>query len=457
MVNSLSSIFNIIFLLTMILSFRCSFGSDFLHSSCKKAAKSDRSFSYNFCVESLKANPKSQTARSIEELFIISFELTISNASEVASYVSKLLKDKKFDGYARGCLHDCLELYSDAVYSLKEALRDYIKSKDLSNANVEISAALDASTTCEDGFKERKVSLQAVPASHVTNLQGLALIAMELALDNATNTISIIKQLLTNETADPFALECLKDCLEVYSEAVTMLVDSIAGFLEEHYDTARVWLSAVMEVATTCADGFKEKEGVVYPLENENYSLFQLSDIALCITHLLSQVLHSLELNQAFDHIQPSTADERGAPALSSCSITCWCLILEAGKTEEEILHSINFLNYSTGRKDPLLAYESDKLPKVFNISSRELKLPDSLLLALVNSVGKSSIVVTVACLLLRIEPDRGNPYKSSEPYSLLAWLSVPCGSSTVSVNQSEGELIVGEEPRRENEMMKGL
>ncbi|XP_015867218.3 putative invertase inhibitor [Ziziphus jujuba] len=137
------------------------------------------------------------------------------------------------------------------------------------------------------------VSLQAVPASHVTNLQGLALIAMELALDNATNTISIIKQLLTNETADPFALECLKDCLEVYSEAVTMLVDSIAGFLEEHYDTARVWLSAVMEVATTCADGFKEKEGVVYPLENENYSLFQLSDIALCITHLLSQVVRS--------------------------------------------------------------------------------------------------------------------------------------------------------------------
>lgn len=156
MVNSLSSIFNIIFLLTMILSFRCSFGSDFLHSSCKKAAKSDRSFSYNFCVESLKANPKSQTAKSIEELFIVSFELTISNASEVASYVSKLLKDKKFDDYARGCLHVCLELYSDAVYSLKEALRDYIKSKDLSNANVEISAALDASTTCEDGFKERK-------------------------------------------------------------------------------------------------------------------------------------------------------------------------------------------------------------------------------------------------------------------------------------------------------------
>lgn len=142
-------------------------------------------------------------------------------------------------------------------------------------------------------YKFCSASLQAVPVSHVANLQGLALIAMELALDNATNTISSIKQLLTNKTSDPFASACLKDCLGVYSESVTGLVDSIAAFLEKHYDTARVCLSAVMEMPTTCEDGFKEKGGAVSPLENENYSLFQLSDIALCITHLLSQVVHS--------------------------------------------------------------------------------------------------------------------------------------------------------------------
>lgn len=35
--------------------------------------------------------------------------------------------------------------------------------------------------------------------------------------------------------------------------------------------------------------------------------------------------------------------------------------------------------------------------------------------------------------------------------------LSALGGSSAVSVNQSEGELIAGEEPRRESEIMKGL
>lgn len=144
-------------------------------------------------------------------------------------------------------------------------------------------------------YKFCSTSLEAIPVSYVTNLQGLALIAMELALDNATNTIFSIKELLSNKTlADPFALECLADCLEVYSEAVETIVDSILAFLGEQYDIARLWLSAVMEAPTTCEEGFKEKQGVLSPLENENYSLFQLCDIALCISHLLiGQVVHS--------------------------------------------------------------------------------------------------------------------------------------------------------------------
>ncbi|KAH7514337.1 hypothetical protein FEM48_Zijuj11G0078100 [Ziziphus jujuba var. spinosa] len=136
-------------------------------------------------------------------------------------------------------------------------------------------------------------SLQEVPESNVTNLQGLGSIAIKLALDNATNTISIIEQLLTNKTLDPFALACLEDCSEHYSEAITTLKDSIKIFLEKDYDTARRLLTVVMTAVTTCEDCFKDKEGVVSPLENENYSLFQLSDIALCIVHLLSLVVRS--------------------------------------------------------------------------------------------------------------------------------------------------------------------
>ncbi|KAJ4842649.1 hypothetical protein Tsubulata_028022 [Turnera subulata] len=50
-----------------------------------------------------------------------------------------------------------------------------------------------------------------IPTSHVINLHGLAMIRMELALQNATNTISSIKSLLSVETLDPFALACCID------------------------------------------------------------------------------------------------------------------------------------------------------------------------------------------------------------------------------------------------------
>ncbi|EXC26732.1 Putative invertase inhibitor [Morus notabilis] len=136
-------------------------------------------------------------------------------------------------------------------------------------------------------------SLKAVPVSRaITNLQGLALVAMELAIENATSTISAIKQLLGNETPapfDPLSSRCLEDCLELYSDGVETLVGAMVAFLGERYDTARVWLSAVMDAAETCEEGFKEMgREAVNPLETENYRLFQLCDIALCIGHLLT-------------------------------------------------------------------------------------------------------------------------------------------------------------------------
>ena len=134
-------------------------------------------------------------------------------------------------------------------------------------------------------------SLQAVPVSHVANLQGLALIAMELALNNASNTLLIIQNLLAgNGSLDPFAVVCLKDCWQLYSDGIRILVDAVGSFLGEHYEKANIWLSAVMEASNTCEEGFKEKEGEVLPspLTNENFNLFQLCDIALCIDHLLT-------------------------------------------------------------------------------------------------------------------------------------------------------------------------
>ncbi|KAI7995758.1 hypothetical protein LOK49_LG11G02213 [Camellia lanceoleosa] len=139
----------------------------------------------------------------------------------------------------------------------------------------------DKSTTFNFDFC--LTSLQPIPISHVTNLQGLALIAMELALENTTDTMSSIEKMLKSGEFDPFALRCLKDCVELYGEGVPMLANSIGAFLAEQYDAAKLLLSAVMEVASTCEDGFVEEEGEASPLTKENSDLFRLVDIAVCI------------------------------------------------------------------------------------------------------------------------------------------------------------------------------
>ncbi|KAJ4846834.1 hypothetical protein Tsubulata_004631 [Turnera subulata] len=137
------------------------------------------------------------------------------------------------------------------------------------------------------GYAYCSSSLGAVPVSHMTNLQGLALISMELALENATYTSSSIKNLLADGSFDSFSLDCLQDCLELYSDAVLTLIDGVAAFLKGRYDFAEVMVGAVMDASTKCEEGFMVKGGEVSPLTRENYDLFALCDIALCIINIL--------------------------------------------------------------------------------------------------------------------------------------------------------------------------
>ncbi|XP_022738341.1 putative invertase inhibitor [Durio zibethinus] len=136
-------------------------------------------------------------------------------------------------------------------------------------------------------------SLQEIPVSRTTNLQGLAIVAMELALQNATNTLSIIKELLNNESLIPSSA-CLRDCSLLYSDGVETLVDTIGAFLTGQYGNAGAWMSVVMEGTTTCEEGFQDMEEVS-PLTKQNYSLFQLCDAAFCIMNLLASDVYLLK------------------------------------------------------------------------------------------------------------------------------------------------------------------
>ncbi|KAL3499817.1 hypothetical protein ACH5RR_038910 [Cinchona calisaya] len=131
-------------------------------------------------------------------------------------------------------------------------------------------------------------SLQTDPLSHHLNLPGLAVLAMELAYENATSTVKTIEKMIGSKEFDPFATECLRDCLELYANSVSKIVMAIGAFLKEQFGAATVFLSVVVEETMSCEAEFRQKKGEATPLVKENYDLFELSIIGLCIINLVS-------------------------------------------------------------------------------------------------------------------------------------------------------------------------
>ncbi|KAB2070364.1 hypothetical protein E1A91_A08G157100v1 [Gossypium mustelinum] len=127
-----------------------------IRKTCKKCAQSDPNLSYNFCVTSLQAAPHSHCANDLRQLGKISITLLGRNVTNTRSHIKELLKNRKqMDPFVRSCLHDCFDLYSDAIPTTKQALQDY-KAKHYDDANIDVSSVMDATTTCEDGFKEKE-------------------------------------------------------------------------------------------------------------------------------------------------------------------------------------------------------------------------------------------------------------------------------------------------------------
>ncbi|GKU95687.1 hypothetical protein SLEP1_g9016 [Rubroshorea leprosula] len=148
--NSLPLVF--LFFSFFLFHYSAASSSDVLYRACKDAADGDPNIHYNFCVSCLEENPKSHNA-SLKGLFKISIGLAKSNATSIKSLVSKLLTNNSLSKHAKSSLKTCSEVYSEAISDLKDAIAAF-KLKDYSTTNIRISAAMDASDTCEEGFKE---------------------------------------------------------------------------------------------------------------------------------------------------------------------------------------------------------------------------------------------------------------------------------------------------------------
>jgi len=138
-----------------------------------------------------------------------------------------------------------------------------------------------------------------------TNLSSLALVPMLQALDNATATASTIQQLLISDDDGSFRGACLRDCLELYEDATDRLEEAVRVFItRKELGTVNVMVSAAMESAVTCENGFRERDdgdgdggGVMTwtsPIGGENHKLFEFGQIALCIINMLSSSVTSL-------------------------------------------------------------------------------------------------------------------------------------------------------------------
>ncbi|OVA07568.1 Pectinesterase inhibitor domain [Macleaya cordata] len=154
----ISSSFHCLFLLLVLFHGGVVNGVDITDETCKKAANTSPKLIYNFCVSSLQANPKSQTA-DLRELGVISMELCMNNATYISSHIVKLLEEDQtrvlVDPRAKKYLRDCLYLYNNAIPDVEDAIKAF-EDKDNFSANIKMSAAMDASITCEDGFKEEE-------------------------------------------------------------------------------------------------------------------------------------------------------------------------------------------------------------------------------------------------------------------------------------------------------------
>ncbi|RZC93056.1 hypothetical protein C5167_028414 [Papaver somniferum] len=184
--NHPSSVSLTVFSLLLFISHNGAAAEDITVETCRKSAESSPNLNFTSCVNSLQSDPRSSTA-NLQQLGIISMELSLTNATYINSYIKKLLNDKDLDDFTRieKYLRDCSELYGDAISNIEEAVKAF-DAYDSFSANIKMSAAMDSSTTCEDGFKDNdnNQDYSAVSPLVRENYDFFQLTAVSLAITN---------------------------------------------------------------------------------------------------------------------------------------------------------------------------------------------------------------------------------------------------------------------------------
>ncbi|KAI4370326.1 hypothetical protein MLD38_018689 [Melastoma candidum] len=126
-------------------------------------------------------------------------------------------------------------------------------------------------------------TLSSDPRSRTADLVGLGVIAIEHLKDSVKRANLYAAGLLKKKVWDPYTASCLKDCVELYTDAVDDIPDIEAEYKGKSYADAQTHLSAIEDSSITCETQFKEKK----PITSQNLEATQSASLALAIINLI--------------------------------------------------------------------------------------------------------------------------------------------------------------------------
>ncbi|KDP28188.1 hypothetical protein JCGZ_13959 [Jatropha curcas] len=143
---------------------------------------------------------------------------------------------------------------------------------------------------CEHSHNKTKCieSFNSNPTSEGASLEQLGVLAIKLAVQNATYTSLYMQQFLGNQTLDPAVQQAVSHCAEQYSNASQELEDSIDALSTDDRHTVFTWVSAAITNIESCEDKLKESGSPDSVLLARNAMFRFLCDNALAINKILT-------------------------------------------------------------------------------------------------------------------------------------------------------------------------
>ncbi|XP_038978702.1 putative invertase inhibitor [Phoenix dactylifera] len=143
-----SMLFNVLILFLFVQTSFCV--SPTIKDVCSKI--SGGSVDYNFCVQALEADPKSEAA-DVLGLAAISLKLSIANATSIESKIMEFLKNVS-DPTTKESMETCSHLYENTTITVLKQSADFIASKNFTAAEDVIGSASIVGIICAEELRE---------------------------------------------------------------------------------------------------------------------------------------------------------------------------------------------------------------------------------------------------------------------------------------------------------------